>query len=216
MERLSERHRAMNIYLDESGDLGFSFPASSTYITLACISTPNPRALKKAIRRVSQKMGHKTRIEFKAKRDSWQVRQRLLSVVREQSIEIREISIYKPNVYPTLKHTPNLLYNYAAGLLLVPYLKQLPMAHLVVDRRELKVAKAPFQLDGYLSWRLLEVDAPTKLTISHEESFVSPGVQMADVVANAIWRCRERDDRRGYNLIAPCLQRSQLLFASGT
>jgi hypothetical protein len=203
----------LTIYLDESGDLGFS-QDSSTYLTLACISTSSTRALKRAVRNLKESVGYSRRVEFKATKDKWQVRQRLLSLVPALCLEIRAISVYKPHVFPSLRANVNALYNYVAGLLLVPYLRHLTAARLVIDRRELKVAKLPFQLDAYLAFRLeCEENAQVQLSITHGDSFVSPGVQVADAVANAIWRSLERNDSAAYELIAPCLRDHRVLFA---
>jgi len=205
----------ITVYLDESGDLGFS-RASSTYLTLASITVSRPRALKRAVRNLKQSLGYSRGVEFKARKDRWEVRRRLLGLVVEQGLGIRAVSVYKPRVYLSLQGNPNALYNYITGVLLIPQFRELSAVRLVVDRRELKVARAPFQLDGYLAFRLeCEEQAATRLTVTHEDSLVSPGVQVADAVANAIWRSIERRDMAGHEVIAPQLQSHRVLLAPG-
>jgi len=201
------------IYLDESGDLGFSFPASSEYLTLACIIVPSPTALKKAIRRLKISLGYPRTAEFKAAEDRWQVRQRLLSLVPDLGIEVRSISVYKPNCYQTFRDNTNSLYNFTAAALLVRYLCSCSSASLVVDRREVKIGSLPYQFDEYLKFRVFdEEDAKLSLTIRHQDSFVSPGVQLADCVANAMWRRIERKDRTGHAVISTQIRSDRRLF----
>jgi len=200
-------------YMDESGDLGFSFPESSAYLTIACITVLNTRALKKAMRRLRQRLGIPRKAELKATRDRWSVRKELLSLVPSLGIEVHAVSIYKPNVYDSLRTNTNVLYNWAAVLLLRRHLCSLPAVSLVVDLRELKVKGLPYQLDDYLRLRVVqEEQAAVSLTIRHEDSFVSPGVQLADCVANALWRRRERTDRKGYDVIYPQIREERSLF----
>ena len=203
------------IYLDESGDLGFSFPASSAYLTIACVCTTNPRALKKAVRRLKQSLHYPRSMEFKATKDSAKVRQQLLSLVVSLGLIVREVSVYKPGVYDNLRREPNALYNYLAGFLVLSCLRELLQARLVVDRREVKVGALPYQLDGYLQFRLAEDQLSKRLEVMQEDSFVSPGVQLADAVAHAIWRFRERRDRSDYDIIQPAIRSQAVFFAPG-
>ena len=200
------------IYLDESGDLGFTSPSSSTHLTLACVSTTRPRVLKRAIRKLKQRNRIARGVELKATRDSWNLRRQLLALIPELGLGVRAVTVFKPNAFKELRGNPNALYNYVAGFLLVRYLETLPSARLVVDLREVKVKGLPYQLDGYLKFRLFEQEAATRLTITHEDSLHSPGIQLADVVANAVWRNLERDDSTGYDLIRPRIRGHMVLW----
>jgi len=204
---------ARTIYLDESGDLGFSFPASSRYLTLACITVPNPRALKKAVRRLKMSLGFPRDAEFKASEDRWEVRRLLLSLVPALGIEVRSLSVCKPNCYQSFRENANALYNFTAAALLAHYLCSCSSASLVVDRREIKVANLPYQFDDYLKFRVFhDEEARISLDIRHEDSFVSAGVQLADCVAHALWRRLERNDRSGHAVILPQVRSDRRLF----
>jgi len=201
------------IYLDESGDLGFSFPASSQYLTIACITVSNPRGLRKNMRRLKEALRLPRDVEFKATKDTWETRRRLLGLVPKLDIEVRSLSVYKPAAYQMFRDNTNSLYNYTAAALLVRYLCASSSVSLVVDQRELKVKGLPYQFDEYLRFRVFDEEQATlSLSIAHEDSFVSPGVQLADCVANALWRRLERADRAGYEVILPQIRSERRLF----
>lgn len=207
----------LTIYLDESGDLGFS-ANSSQYLTIACLAIPtaNVRALKKAVRDVKQRLKLPRRAELHATKDRWAIRQQVLALVTrpELAMEVRALSVYKPKAQRHFRDDPNSLYNYTSGTLLIPWVKHLSAARLVVDRRQVKMLGLPFQLDAYLRFRLeQEEQASTELAITHEDSFVSLGVQVADAVSNALWRRRERGDDLGYEVLIPVLREERVLFA---
>jgi hypothetical protein len=203
----------LDIFLDESGDLGWS-PGSSRHLVIATVCTRQRRRLRKMLRRVKAKNGVPASEELKAFRASRKFRTELLTALSGDSqCYCRAIVIHKPNVVPKLR-TSNLLYNYAAGLLLAPHIRRLSRVNLCVDPRELKV-DAPFTFDEYLRVKLYaEMHSEVELTIERPESSVSPGLQVADFVANAAFRHFESGEQKCFGCIRPRLELRRLYFAA--
>ena len=124
----------------------------------------------------------------------------------------RAIVVYKRNVKLYLRQEPNLLYNYATGLLLAPHIKCLSSVLLSVDPREQKV-DAPRKFDEYLRTELYaEHESDVDLQIHRPESSVSSGIQAADYLCNAIFRHFRRGETVCYGAIQGKLELRRLYF----
>ena len=151
--------------------------------------------------------------ELKASEASPAARRWLLGrLAADPSSYCRAIVVYKPNVQPTLRSSSNLVYNYAAGLLLLPHIGGLDRVILSVDPREQKV-KAPYAFDAYLRIKLYaEAASQVDLTIHRPESSVCSGIQAADYLCNAIFRHFERGETCCYGAIQGKLELHTLYF----
>jgi hypothetical protein len=201
----------LDIFLDESGDLGWS-TGSSRHLVIATVCTRQRRRLRKMLRRVKVSNGVPLGRELKASRASSKFRRELLNALSaDPQCYCRAIVIHKPNVVPKLR-TSNVLYNYAAGLLLAPHIRGLSRVNLCVDPRELKV-DAPFTFDEYLRVKLYaEMHSEVELTIDRPESSASPGLQVADFLANAVFRHFESGEQNCFASIRPRLELRRLYF----
>jgi hypothetical protein len=207
----------MILYLDESGDLGFSTGSSSHFI-IGFLATDSEVALKRRIKRVKERFGLPPDVEAKAADSDFNLRRAMLQAVQASGAEVHVITVYKAHVHKRLRENTNILYNYAASLLLLPLLKakSLDAATLVVDQRIIRVPGGRLPFDDYIRTELWGTHGTyTDLRIHHVDSRQSYGLQAADFVTNALFRARERGDWSLWNLIRDGVATSRKLFEGG-
>jgi hypothetical protein len=202
----------LNIFLDESGDLGWS-EKSSKHLVIGTVCTRRPRRFRKLMKRLKNEFEIPLNQELKAVDASARARHALLGMLAaDKECYCRAMVVYKPNVMPSLKKHPNLVYNYATGLLLAPYISKLSSVVLSVDPREQKV-DAPRTFDDYLRTKLYaECESSVDLRIHRPESSTSPGIQVADFLCNAVFRHFERGETACWGAIRGRLELHRLYF----
>lgn len=202
----------MTIYLDESGDLGFE-SGGSDYFVITFIAVENKTVLKRAVRKVRRKHRLPQGIELKGSGTSSKIKKDLLKRLTKLDFSVYTIVMKKANVYPRLRQDTNILYNYVAGLIMVPYIKKQNYVSIVADRRIVSVTSG-FKLNEYLIYKVwYELRADVEMHIQHEDSKWAYGIQAVDVVCNSrIFRKYESGDERFYNLISGKIKEEQQLF----
>jgi hypothetical protein len=199
------------IYLDESGDLGFS-PGASDYFVISFLTTKDKTPLKRAVRKVKKKHRLAPSFELKGNTTPPKIKEDLLKRIASLDINIYAIVMNKANVSPRLRQDTNILYNYVLGLIVVPYICKQTIVTIVVDRRVVSVTSG-FKLDEYLAYKVwYENLAEVDMQIQHEDSKWTLSLQAADVVCNSIFRKYESGDERLYNLICGKIKEEQQLF----
>ncbi len=203
----------MTIYLDESGDLGFG-SGGSKYFVISFIVTNNPDQIKRVVRDAKIKFNLPTNYEIKGSGTTPRVKNYLLQRLAQTDIEIHAIVMNKLNVYERLRSDENILYNYVLGLVLVPCLVNTGQqkVSIVVDKRIVSVTSG-FKLDEYLKYKvwyenLKDVD----MSIHHEDSKYTLGIQAVDVISNSIYRKYEIGDETYYNVVKSLIKENKKLF----
>lgn len=191
------------IYFDESGDLGFA-TGSSRHFVITFLSVPGGKALTRMVRKVRREYDIPVGTEMKAFNATDPYRDRLLSMVsRLDNLDIYYIVAKKERVEERLREKTNILYNYIAGCLLVPFCKRFDRVMIFADARILKVPGG-LGFNDYLFLKLrYDEHSDVKLEISHILSQNSYGIQAADFVSRAIFRRYEVNDWSDYNIIKP-------------
>lgn len=189
------------IYLDESGDLGWSFGApyrsggSSRYLTISAIITSNEDKTnyfpKRLIKKLYQKFSWDPNIEMKWAEMSSNERLYFAKkasgmINSHSSIEACAITVYKPKVKEHLRRNPNALYNFMIKLLLVNRMSRFDKVLFHPDPRSIKVESAN-SLHDYLQINLsCELEAPTILVTNPQDSNKNKGVQFADMLSGVV------------------------------
>lgn len=108
------------IFLDESGDLGFSKKSSRWFLfTIAMVS--DVRALERVVKKIwrSLKKKHKRLGELHAYHANGITRMRMMrELARIPDLKIMSVILNKEKVYVDFQNQKNLLYNYTANILL--------------------------------------------------------------------------------------------------
>jgi hypothetical protein len=192
------------LYVDESGDLGFGGAGSSKYLTILYLATENTPRLKVLVRRAQKRYGLPRKGEIKGTNLTQEQREDFLKrLVVLPDIEIGAVVITKQNVYPHLreKGKQNLLYAWAAGQVIIPYLARHDNCHVIWDERTFKT-RYGLTIDSYFSVQLaVKHKSGHNFRFEPQLSETRLGLQAADVVANTIWRKYENGDARAYPLI---------------
>lgn len=213
------------IYLDESGDLGWSFTqpyrtgGSSRYLTIGALIVPAPlkahpkRAIKDlyATCRWDPKKEKKWSDMTPAERELFgQEAQKLKTKI--STINYFGITVRKENVQPHIRADANKLYNYMVSQLLLDHIAGYNNVVLVPDNRSIKV-KSGNSLHDYLQTQLwFEKKVKTALATQPGDSAGNLALQFADMLSGCIQSHFEDGDDRGFKCVAPCSHHKTLFF----
>jgi hypothetical protein len=211
-----EPERKIYIYLDESGDLGFS-GGGSKYFTIAFLVTERPVEVKRVIKRIKQKYKIPRNVELKANTTKRNIRKDLLNKFSRLEIEIQSITVKKKNVDLKLQGDTNILYNYMVGLSLgeriVRSELQNAKVNIIVDKRTISVTSG-FKFDEYLKYKVWYEKGRKDIDfqIQHLESHRVYGLEAIDNIVNAIFRKYNSSDFELFNIIQGEITYDKTLF----
>lgn len=212
------------IYMDESGDLGWTFSApyqqggSSRYLTLAAIVVPVELdyTLCRIVRGVYKHRNRPMAKELKSIDLSAAERARIAGQLvalcqSHPGVTLLAITVSKPKVYPAFQRHPNGLYNYLAKRLLLEAMRVQASVHLVPDARSIKV-ELKHALHDYLRTELAAAGADTELQTNPQESKHNLALQAADILANIVWSHHEFGGDANFARLGAVLKSQTLFF----
>jgi len=208
----------MHIYLDESGDLGFSKRASRYFV--AGFVIPYDRLmLETTMKRILKRLHETGRYakeasELKFGDSSPYVRAKVLQELAAKEVDIGCIILRKDKTKESLRDKKNILYNYTVVHHLIsnvlPSYDPQDELQIMIDKSLSREARKAF--DSYLSdkiswiWKAVlhrsETLDQTRMRVSHVDSGSCPCIQAADFVAGATRRKYESGDGRYYEVMA--------------
>ncbi len=214
----------MLIYVDESGDLGWSFDhpygkrGSSRYLTIAAMLVPE-QLDHLPIRKVKQlyKEGRWNISQEKKWVDMPDVSRstfaqnalKLCQVNRE--ILYKVIVVNKQKVDDNFRSDSNKLYNYMLKLLLLDEMKKHRSVTLIPDPRSIKVESGNC-LQHYLEMSLYEAGANTTLETVNRDSKSCLNLQFVDMLAGVVGTHYEFKRSEQWNVLRPHVHVKQLFF----
>ncbi len=215
----------MNIYIDESGDLGWIFDkpfqsgGSSRYLTITAVIVPKTLSHypKRIVKEIYSKRNQSTAIEIKGKELSKNERvefaQKVVSLLRNQpSINISSITVKKRNVQPHIQSDPNKLYNYMVNFALLDKINKCSVVDFIPDPRSIKV-KSQNSLVDYLQTKLwFEYNSATVIRDKPMESHLNINLQFADFVSYIVWSRYEYNKSDAFNILKPYVLIKNLFF----
>lgn len=190
----------MNIYLDESGDLGWTFTApyrnggSSRYLTVASLLIhPDKNHLpKRLIKDLYQKFKWLPNVEKKWSKMNLEERiwfakkANELRMENANDIKYVSITVKKENVKPHIREDANKLYNYMIGLLLLDEMTKHEHVTFVPDPRSLRVESGS-SLHDYLQTQLwFHKQAETMLKTKCCNSTGNKNIQFSDMLSGIV------------------------------
>lgn len=215
----------MNVYLDESGDLGFNFTnpyrngGSSRYLTLCFAIVPSNLGskLKRCVVKTYKKFKFPANTEIKGSQLTEVQKLYFISSVgnlinNNPTIKLGHITVFKQRVISHIASDSNKLYNYMINLSVLPIVKDEPIINLIRDERSVKV-KSGNSLAEYLQTQLYFhlrsssrlVDVPTNSTKCKHMIFI-------DWISNCIFRHFEDNESTVYNALVPFLSIDKRLY----
>lgn len=185
------------MYIDESGDLGFSKNSCRYFIISALIidNPDEPERLIKNIRRNKFRKELKNVNELKANNSSNELRNYVLNKINEFSgAKISHIILDKKEVKSIyLKENKDKLYNFVAGKLAKNILMSDTDLEIIIDKSKGKLFLIN-DFDKYFKQKLFEKNNGLKCNIKHSYSHNFAGIQMADFIAWSVFRKYEYKD----------------------
>lgn len=206
------------IFLDESGDMGFSKSASRWFLfTLAIV--PDPRSLERVVKKIWRplKRKHKKLGELHAYHADDITRTRILQKLNElEDLKVLCVILNKEKVHVDLQNQKNYLYNYTANILLdrlhsSATIKRDEQIHLFIDRKDTK-KKLRENFTRYLSGQMAN-RGRKHFSVTLHTSHENKSLQAVDFISWAIFRKYERGDYEFYELMKSKITDERLLFA---
>ena len=216
----------MIIYLDESGDLGWSFHApyraggSSRYLTISSlVVSPDFREKpKRLIKRMYSKYNWPTSDEKKwssmtpEERVYFASKAHELFLAHPNDIKYYSITVFKPRVQQHIRLDSNKLYNYMIGLSLIDEMALHNAVTFVPDPRSIKV-KSGNSLHDYLQTKLwFDKSAQTLLSTIPADSAKTLNIQFADMISGVVQSHFEDANSAPFNALSASVVLKKLYF----
>ena len=192
----------MKIFIDESGDLGFT-ERSSPYFVIAALIVHDPLAIRRCfakIRRNKLRKKYRELPEFKFNNSGPEIRKRILACIAAADVDIAYCVLRKEQVYPHLRSNHQIVYNYLTGSLISPIVHRYydgGRVEITVDKSLNGIQREAF--DQYLVYKTFEKNQANDLAaipvgIEHADSKNEPCIQAADFIAGALHYFYRTDD----------------------
>ena len=215
----------MNIYLDESGDLGWSFQnpyglgGSSRYLTIAYVACPEEKKhlLKRIVKKVYKRTATGSDEELKGAamkaEDKKIFANKVLSLLcKNPDIKLGSITVNKCKVQQHIRSDANKLYNYMIRLAVLDSIKNEPYVNLIRDNRCIKVKSGNSLIDYLQTVLWFELGSKTKLIDIPSDSKKVDNLIFIDWINNIIWGNYEKAKDESYLIIKPVLDSKKLFF----
>lgn len=203
----------MKIYIDESGDLGWTLDkpnrngGSSRYITLTglVISENDEKYITRFISNIYKKYNLTPNIEKKGANfipeHSAYITSQLNRVCnKSDSFKLISITVNKSKVFDSLRKDKNIFYNYVLGLLLKPEIVQHDNIEILLDKRTIKVSHGE-SFPDYIKTEIWGQGLDITISCEFVESTKNKMIWFADWYANFIWRNHEDNENTSYDLL---------------
>lgn len=212
----------MQVYFDESGDLGWTFDnpyrmgGSSRFLTIAhvFVAPGHVKYVGRLVRALYRDKGRPRQLELKAchleDRDRMRIASETIKLVRAGRVEVHAITVLKENVAEHIRKDQNLICNYMVKECILKELSRFQEVTIIPDSRSIKMRLAN-ALDMYLKLQLVDVNAQTQVVYTPVDSASNLQVQCSDYIANIIWRRHEFKDEPAYQILHPYI-RHKVLF----
>lgn len=215
----------MNIYLDESGDLGWVFDkpyrrgGSSRFMTIAFVACPSEKSvlLKRIVRKVYNYCHADPKQELKGSsmntsQKSYFATQVHKLLQQHPDIKIGAITVRKSNVMPHIQEDPNKLYNYMIRLIVLPSISQEKVVNLIRDNKSIKVKSGNSLIDYLQTTLWMDMNTPTRIIDYPLDSKKVQNLIFIDWINNLIWGNYEDGNSTPYNIIVSDINSQTLFF----
>ena len=207
----------MYVYVDESGDLGFSSKSTHFFI-VSYLVIEYPFDLEKSMRRLLKRLHEKreyarrqNELKFSKSKDA--VRCKVLNKICKHDIEIGFVVLEKGKVKPDLRKKINVLYNYvvAEGIIpeVLPYINKTGRLFIVIDKSLPRSSWEAFNTytknkatyTWSVKWGKTQPLIVRNIEILHRNSENEPCLQAADFLAGAGFHKFEFGNNNYYKII---------------
>lgn len=201
------RCNILNVYVDESGDLGFS-KKSTKFFIIAYIVSDSVITIRTRMKRILKKLHNKgkyhfSRNELKFSRMNSYCRRIVLEELCKSDLEIGVVVVEKRHVLERLRKDLTVLFNWLLVhhimSALVPRIESEQKINIVFDKSLPKKRITEFneyllEKASYLSYRDGKDLRLDRIFSQHMDSEIEPCLQAADAVAGAYFQKYENED----------------------
>ncbi|EKD56407.1 MAG: hypothetical protein ACD_58C00200G0008 [uncultured bacterium] len=207
----------MNIYIDESGDLG-SAKKSGKYFIIAIVSINNPKQIETWMRRIrSRKLNKKDRkaSEAKAVSASHEFKKYFYEHLINLDFKISFVVIKKSKITTRLKKEQGLIYLYMIKKGVANTLTKNNNPILItIDRRHFqKLTKESFNI-GLKEFLMINCGSNNSIKIHHIDSSTNNLLQFVDFIVYAAGRKYNIDDLKWYNYLKKNIYKEKIIELS--
>lgn len=214
------------VYLDESGDLGWSFEhpyragGSSRHLTISSLAVA-PEAKdypKRLVRKMYKKFKWDTKVEKKWSDMNQDERnffaQKALELIQNnlQTIRYHSITVKKENVQSHIRTDANKLYNYMIGLSILDDMSRCDNVTFIPDPRSIKVQSGNSLHDYLLTQLWFERMVTTQLLTNPMPSDQCLSLQFADMLSGLVQHHFEDGNSTAWNILSAQIQVKKLFF----
>lgn len=216
---------AANIYLDESGDLGWAFNkpyrhgGSSRYMTIAYVVCPKEKKhlLQRIVRKIYIKTGTDPKIELKGSALNIGTKKVFAEKVcklvsTNPDIKIGAITVNKCKVQQHIREDANKLYNYMIKLAILDTVRNEPLVNLIRDNKTVKVKSGNSLIDYLQTTLWFEMNSKTKIIDIPSDSRKVQNLIFIDWMNNLIWGNYEDKNSEPYQILKSVLDSKKLFF----
>lgn len=216
---------AINVYLDESGDLGWALDkpyrhgGSSRYLTIAFAVCPSEKKhlLQRIVIDVYKHTKFNPKKELKGSALSVDDKCFFAEKVRKlvsmnPDIAIGAITVNKSKVQQHIREDANKLYNYMIRLAVLPFIEGHPLANLIRDNKTIKVKSGNSLIDYLQTVLWLELLSKTKVVDIPSDSKCVKNLIFIDWINNLIWGRYEDGNTKPYDILKNVITSKKLFF----
>ena len=212
------------IYVDESGDLGWSFDlpygqgGSSRFLTIAAMILPD--SLDHLPQRKVRHLYNQGKWDTKREKKWVEMSANSRNTFAKSAVSLQQVNdkiaykaivVDKQNVNENFRRDSNKLYNYMLRLLLLDEMAKYPQVTLIPDPRSIKVENGK-SLHHYLEMMLYEKQSITKLESIVQDSKACLNLQFVDMLAGVVGTHYEFNKSEPWELLAPHVDVKRLFF----
>ena len=217
----------MHFYLDESGDLGWTFTkpyrhgGSSRFLTIGVLQVPKDKAHipKRLIRKLYNQFGWNPKHEKKWSQMKPEERERFAVLsfqmsVTHPDIHYHSICVNKQKVSAHIRADSNKLYNYMIKLLLIDEMSRHPEIKFFPDPRTIKIESGN-SLHDYLQTTLwFEKEVSSKIITIPCDSSADLCIQFSDMLCGLVQHHFEDAKSEPFEALARKLKLKCLYFGT--
>lgn len=199
------------LIFDESGNLG----TQGRYFVISCIDTTEPKSLHNIVKRKLNQAGHLFpklsslhAHEIKAKEAYPCVKYHILECIAKKNLSISYIIIDLKHIEQRLLFDKNILYNYAAKILigkLITKKDEGTTINILFDNKTTKIASKNSLRDYIIAYLVYEKGLDLTIHFEYKDSDAGDAfiIQAADYAANALYNQYEYDNTIYSNILKP-------------
>jgi len=195
----------VDIFLDESGDLGFSTQRCSKYFVVCALATPDVKAMSRLPRRVRDKVGIGNCPEMKFSKSQDPLRRTVLEELSRSECGIVWGAMDKQSAQHTNRRDNELYCEICSKVLCEAFRRvNARRIHVVLDRRSNRKDNRD-ELDDYIASALHTCHSGyfvPEYEISHFDSARTQCLQVCDFVTGSIFQMLERNDTKYSDIIS--------------